>query len=340
MLGPNTNWPPPSAAAHSSLHNGAAEPSPPSTPSGGGTTSTITHSIATATMTSSGEPPTATTSSRRRFGSSPALLLRRHSAVAAIDEEEEELYAATAALPQQRVRRSAAAAAADPNNNTASADDPLMQLLRLSDQPSASAASIDEDDEDVFTTQVPAKPNDSSASPSAALLPLKCILLCEFHATAGPTIAAQVPDSYITKDVFAIVNRYIIPKLQLERSFLSVNLLGHKILGYPVRIDNPLLYARNAFYFNVCFVFEPSTRTVCYEPVVRKLTEYMVSELERAGSGSGARVFELSYVHIQGVPLTGSRFAQSIDILSFFFTFKFISSNLRSGERESILRQK
>lgn len=62
----------------------------------------------------------------------------------------------------------------------------------------------------------------------------------------------------------------------LTRSlFTARSLLGHKILGYPVRIDNKQ-YARNGFYFNVCFVFAPTTRTVCYEPVVRKLTEYMV----------------------------------------------------------------
>lgn len=56
------------------------------------------------------------------------------------------------------------------------------------------------------------------------------------------------------------------------------SLLGKKILGYPVRIDNKQ-YTRNAFYFNFCFVFAPTTRTVVYEPVVRKLTEYMVDIL-------------------------------------------------------------
>lgn len=199
------------------------------------------------TLASASEPP------RRRIGSSPALLLRRHSTVNAIDEEDEETNSSTLSTTHQHQSRS------DTNNNNE--DDPLLQLLLLSDQPSTI-------DEDVFSHLPSVNDND---------VPLKCIFLCEFHATAGPTIAAQVPSGYITKDVFAIVNRYIIPKLQLERSFLSVNLLGHKILGYPVRIDNPQLYARNAFYFNVCFVFEPTTRTVCYEPVVRKLTEYMVN---------------------------------------------------------------
>lgn len=51
---------------------------------------------------------------------------------------------------------------------------------------------------------------------------VKCIFLCEFHATAGPKIATQVPENYISKELFDTVNRYIIPKLQLQRSFLSV----------------------------------------------------------------------------------------------------------------------
>lgn len=51
---------------------------------------------------------------------------------------------------------------------------------------------------------------------------IKCIFLCKFHATAGPQIAAQVPDNYISKEVFDTISRYVIPKLQLERCFLSL----------------------------------------------------------------------------------------------------------------------
>lgn len=51
---------------------------------------------------------------------------------------------------------------------------------------------------------------------------VKCIFLCKFHATAGPKIAAQVPNNYISKEIFDTVSRYVIPKVQLQRSFLSV----------------------------------------------------------------------------------------------------------------------
>lgn len=52
--------------------------------------------------------------------------------------------------------------------------------------------------------------------------PVKCIFLCEFHPTAGPQISCQEPADFITREVFKTVSRYIIPKIQLQRSFLSV----------------------------------------------------------------------------------------------------------------------
>ncbi|XP_077298080.1 GATOR1 complex protein NPRL2-like [Arctopsyche grandis] len=110
--------------------------------------------------------------------------------------------------------------------------------------------------------------------------PIRCLFLCEFHPRAGPRITCQVPDGYISKDTFDTVSHYIIPKVQLQRSTLTVTLLDAKILGFPVQIDHNK-YARNAFYFNLCFVCDAWARTVHYEPVVKKLTEYLLSmELE------------------------------------------------------------
>uniref|UniRef100_A0A1B0D8Y3 Nitrogen permease regulator 2-like protein n=1 Tax=Phlebotomus papatasi TaxID=29031 RepID=A0A1B0D8Y3_PHLPP len=84
---------------------------------------------------------------------------------------------------------------------------------------------------------------------------VQCIFLCEFHTIAGPRITIQVPSDYVSKDVFQTVSRYIIPKVQqLQRTFICLN----------------------AFHFNVCFVFASTTRTVAFEPVVRKLTEYLI----------------------------------------------------------------
>lgn len=264
MLGPTNaghvlpNWPPVATSSET------APPSPSSV------------AIVVSPPSAAAEPPsielTAAGRNRRRVGSSPALLLRRHSAVAAINEEDEpettttpfsvtddflldnqldEVFAAPKATKHQIDQHIPSTPIVV---TTASSCDEVDAIVGTPTDDTLLDASFSTDDDD----------------------PVKCIFLCEFHATAGPTIAAQVPANYISKELFATVNRYIIPKLQLERSFLSVSLLGQKILGYPVRIDNKL-YARNAFYFNFCFVFAPTTRTVVYEPVVRKLTEYMVS---------------------------------------------------------------
>lgn len=52
--------------------------------------------------------------------------------------------------------------------------------------------------------------------------PIRCIFLCEFHPTAGPKITCQVPENYISKDMFDTVSHYIIPKVQLQRCTLTV----------------------------------------------------------------------------------------------------------------------
>lgn len=57
-------------------------------------------------------------------------------------------------------------------------------------------------------------------------------------------------------------------------------LLDKKILGLPVKIDDKK-YARNAFYFNLCFVCDAWARTVQYEPLLKKLSDYLIGmELE------------------------------------------------------------
>lgn len=48
------------------------------------------------------------------------------------------------------------------------------------------------------------------------------IFLCEFHAVEGPKITLQVPNDHVTKDLFRIVHQYIIPKVPLQGSFLSM----------------------------------------------------------------------------------------------------------------------
>lgn len=104
---------------------------------------------------------------------------------------------------------------------------------------------------------------------------IRCIFLSEFHPTAGCKISCQVPEDYVSKKIFDAINVYIIPKPQLQRCILTVNALRLKIVGYPVRIEHQK-YARNAFHFNLCFVCDAWARSIQYEPVVKKLSEYLI----------------------------------------------------------------
>lgn len=110
--------------------------------------------------------------------------------------------------------------------------------------------------------------------------PIESIFYCEFHPTAGPMIVYQSPPGYVSKEAFDSLSDYLIPKTELERRLLTVNALGLKIIGYPVGIDHAR-YARNRLIFNLCFVCRPSMRTFQYEPIVKKLANYLVNlELE------------------------------------------------------------
>ncbi|XP_076059168.1 nitrogen permease regulator-like 2 isoform X2 [Oratosquilla oratoria] len=110
--------------------------------------------------------------------------------------------------------------------------------------------------------------------------PIRSIFLAEFHPDIGPIISYQYPEGAVTKEIFDAVNVYIIPKAHIQKQVITVNVLGHKITGYPNEIKNQK-YARNALIFNLCFVCGASSRTVQYEPVVKKLSEYLENlELE------------------------------------------------------------
>lgn len=122
--------------------------------------------------------------------------------------------------------------------------------------------------------------------------PIRCIFLSEFHPVAGSKINFQVPEGFISKEKFDAMNVYIIPKPSLQRCVMTVNAMEHKIVGYPVRIDDQR-YARNAYYFNLCFVCEPWARSVQYEPVVKKLAEYFIMMEDETGFLSRERDNEI-----------------------------------------------
>ncbi|XP_022101188.1 GATOR complex protein NPRL2-like isoform X2 [Acanthaster planci] len=109
---------------------------------------------------------------------------------------------------------------------------------------------------------------------------LECIFFSEFHPTAGHKITYQVPEEYVSRELFDTLHVYIITKPELQNRLITINALGHKIIGCPVSIQN-VKYSRNALLFNLCFVCNASMDTAPYEPLVKKLANYLLTlELE------------------------------------------------------------
>uniref|UniRef100_A0AAR5QAC6 Uncharacterized protein n=1 Tax=Dendroctonus ponderosae TaxID=77166 RepID=A0AAR5QAC6_DENPD len=71
---------------------------------------------------------------------------------------------------------------------------------------------------------------------------IRCIFFCEFHHTAGPIISCQVPENFVSKELFDSISVYIITKAELQRSTITVE-----------------------------------TRTVQYEHVVTKFSDYLMA---------------------------------------------------------------
>ncbi|GAA5913180.1 hypothetical protein JCM6882_005810 [Rhodosporidiobolus microsporus] len=89
---------------------------------------------------------------------------------------------------------------------------------------------------------------------------------------------------------FASIIDFVIPKPELCGHLITKATRTSKILGFPVRIvdeekyqGGKSLYNRNAFIFNVCFVFERDAELSVFEPVVRK-TGRTLRAMEEASS--------------------------------------------------------
>ena len=109
---------------------------------------------------------------------------------------------------------------------------------------------------------------------------LKCVMYCEFDPHLGPQIAYQAPADFIKKEQMDSIAPYIITKPQFQGQLISLKAFGYTFMGFPVVIENKK-YNRNALLFNAVFVFQETDETQEYEPVVKKLANYLTTlELE------------------------------------------------------------
>jgi hypothetical protein len=62
----------------------------------------------------------------------------------------------------------------------------------------------------------------------------------------------------------------------VQEQTITVNALGYKISGYPTYLKDKK-YPRNYLLFNLCIVCHPWSRTIQFEPFVRKLSQFFVN---------------------------------------------------------------
>ncbi|KAK4703250.1 nitrogen permease regulator 2, partial [Phenoliferia sp. Uapishka_3] len=77
---------------------------------------------------------------------------------------------------------------------------------------------------------------------------------------------------------FSSILDFVIPKPELCGHLITKATRTSKILGFPIRISDETkyhkgkeVYNRNAFIFNLCFVFERDAELSGFEPIVRKI---------------------------------------------------------------------
>ncbi|OQV20760.1 Nitrogen permease regulator 2-like protein [Hypsibius exemplaris] len=111
-----------------------------------------------------------------------------------------------------------------------------------------------------------------------AISPIGSILYSEFHNQFGPMITYEVPDKRFTNTgLFEQIASYIIPKPELMARQVTITSGNFRVVGYPIQIENNerKKYERNSFMFNLCFVFNIDAEVRPYEPVIKKLGDYL-----------------------------------------------------------------
>uniref|UniRef100_A0A4W5RJH1 NPR2 like, GATOR1 complex subunit n=1 Tax=Hucho hucho TaxID=62062 RepID=A0A4W5RJH1_9TELE len=114
---------------------------------------------------------------------------------------------------------------------------------------------------------------------------IECIFFSEFHPTLGPKITYQVPEEYISRELFDTVqNKLITVYVHLDNYIISLLMdqtaMEKKLIGCPVCIEHKK-YSRNALLFNLGLVCDARTKTCALELIVKKLSGYLTTlELE------------------------------------------------------------
>ncbi|KAJ7424762.1 Nitrogen permease regulator 2-like protein [Willisornis vidua] len=93
-------------------------------------------------------------------------------------------------------------------------------------------------------------------------------------------VPPQVPEDFISRELFDTIQVYVITKPELQNKLITVTAMEKKLIGCPVCIEHKK-YSRNALLFNLGFVCDARAKACALEPIVKKLAGYLTTlELE------------------------------------------------------------
>jgi hypothetical protein len=107
---------------------------------------------------------------------------------------------------------------------------------------------------------------------------LKGIFYSEFLNKEGAKILSQAPENLISSELFETISDYIIPKPQCCGKMIVFTHDQYQYLGMPQYISgDKYSQRRNAFLFNIVFVFSGYESVTHFKPVLKKLSNLLRS---------------------------------------------------------------
>ncbi|KAK0260187.1 trifunctional histidinol dehydrogenase [Friedmanniomyces endolithicus] len=123
---------------------------------------------------------------------------------------------------------------------------------------------------------------------------LKAVFYARFHPERGPSVVHQYPNGSIIPAFadqvesqqplvsWSDVSAYVIPPYEVCNRPFSICAEGHRILGFPVSLEDPK-YERNRFTFNVCFVLNETEDVKPWLAAVNKTVAFFQALEEEDG---------------------------------------------------------
>eukprot|EP00921_Rhytidocystis_pertsovi_P005859 GHVQ01010022.1.p1 GENE.GHVQ01010022.1~~GHVQ01010022.1.p1 ORF type:complete len:839 (-),score=91.20 GHVQ01010022.1:1096-3612(-) len=98
----------------------------------------------------------------------------------------------------------------------------------------------------------------SSGSGSSSRGQLCGLIYCKFDAHQGPIVVCSAPPGILADSglKFRSISKYFFLHEDLNSQIISLRVGAYRVLGVPIKLENPKVYERNCFQFTLCLVVD------------------------------------------------------------------------------------